>query len=50
MYRPGTGKIGWTVLGSAIGYFDATEIAFTIDASFTGTGTFEGGISGGSFP
>ena len=43
MYRSGAGQIGWTVLGTGIGYFDASGI------TLTGVGTFVGGISGGSF-
>ena len=43
MYRSGAGQIGWTVLGTGIGYFDASGM------TLTGVGTFVGGISGGSF-
>ena len=43
MYRSGAGEIGFSVLGTAIGYFDANGI------NLSGVGTFEGGVTGGTF-
>jgi hypothetical protein len=43
IYRSGSGEIGFTVSGTAIGYFDGNGL------SFVGTGNFEDGISGGTF-
>lgn len=43
MYRSSAGQIGWTVLGTGIGYFSASGL------TLTGTGTFLGGIQGGTF-
>lgn len=43
IYRGGAGKISWTILGNSIGYFDANGL------TMLGTGTFQGGVSGGSF-
>jgi hypothetical protein len=43
MYRPGSGQIGWTVLGSLRMLLNASGLGIT------GSGTFSGGISGGTF-
>ena len=43
VYRPGSGQFGITILGVLVGNFSATGL------SVTGTGTFSGGISGGTF-
>lgn len=43
MYRSGSGQIGWSILGTAIGNFSATGI------NLVGTGTFQGGVQGGTF-
>jgi hypothetical protein len=43
MYRSSAGQIGWTVLGTGIGYFSASGL------TLTGTGTFLGGVQGGTF-
>ena len=43
VYRPGSGRFGISVLSNLIADFSASGI------SVTGTGTFSGGVSGGSF-
>jgi len=43
VYRPGAGRFGISVLGSLIADVNASGL------SITGTGTFSGGVSGGSF-
>ena len=49
IYRGGTGRISFTILGTGIGYFDANGITLTGDVDCGGTGNFDGGISGGVF-
>ena len=44
VYRPGAGRFGISILGTA--RFDLSATGLTI----TGTGTFTGGVSGGTFP
>lgn len=44
IYRPGAGQFGITVLGSQVVDVNASGI------EVTGSGTFSGGISGGTFP
>jgi hypothetical protein len=44
IYRPGTGQMAISVLGTQRGLFSATGL------SVTGAGTFTGGIAGGVFP
>lgn len=43
IYRPGSGEMGISILGSQVGEFSATGLLVT------GTGTFSGGVSGGVF-
>lgn len=49
MYRPASGQIGFTILGSAALILSAAGLSVTGDVSATGTGNFQGGISGGVF-
>lgn len=50
LYRPVAGHLGITVLGTkAVDISGATLDATDLDITTTGTGTFEGGISGGNF-
>jgi hypothetical protein len=55
LYRPGAGRFGISILGTQVLDVDANGIEVTGDvegtnASFTGTGNFDSGISGGTFP
>jgi hypothetical protein len=50
VYRATSGQFNIAVLGSNIASFAATGLAITGSGTFTGTGTFVGGISGGTFP
>lgn len=43
IYRSGSGEIGFSISGTGIGYFDSSGLVLS------GTGTFEGGIAGGTF-
>jgi hypothetical protein len=43
MYRPGSGQIGWSILGTLRMLLNATGL------NITGTGNFTGGVSGGTF-
>ena len=50
MYRPVGGHIGFSILGTEVIDIDSTEVNFTgLNITSTGTGNFEGGISGGNF-
>lgn len=55
IYRPGVGTLGVAVLGNDIMLATASGVDFMGDGSFTGavsvagSGTFEGGVAGGSF-
>ena len=49
VYRPGAGRFGITVLGNQIVDVNAGGADVTGDITATGTGNFEGGISGGVF-
>ena len=50
MYRPAGGHIGFSILGTEVIDIDSTEVNFTdLNITSTGTGNFEGGISGGNF-
>ena len=49
VYRPGAGRFGISVLGNQIVDINAGGMDVTGDITATGTGNFEGGISGGTF-
>lgn len=49
VYRPGAGRFGISILGNLVLDIDANGINITGDVDATGTGNFEGGISGGTF-
>jgi hypothetical protein len=60
IYRPGSGRFGISILGNQIvdvnangmdvtGDVNATGDVTGVNAAFTGTGNFQGGISGGTF-
>ena len=55
LYRPGAGRFGVSVLGTQVVDIDANGLEVIgdvegVNAAFTGTGTFDSGISGGTFP
>ena len=49
IYRPTTGQMAVSVLGNEVVEYSATGEHVLGDISATGTGNFEGGISGGTF-
>ena len=49
LYRPGTGHLGISVLGTERIDIGTSIITAYVDVNGTGTGNFEGGISGGDF-
>jgi hypothetical protein len=49
IYRPGAGNFGISILGTQRFNLSATALTITGNVQATGTGNFEGGISGGTF-
>ena len=49
IYRPSAGLMGISVLGNELVEYSATGEHVIGDISATGTGNFEGGVSGGIF-
>ncbi len=49
IYRPGAGNFGISILGTQRLNLSATALTITGNVQATGTGNFEGGISGGTF-
>ena len=49
IYRPGAGNFGISILGTQRLNLSATALTITGGVQATGTGNFEGGVSGGAF-